>query len=47
MPASPPPRLRSREILILACLALWVGAVLRTQHAPPLTPPAVPYAASR
>lgn len=42
-----PPRLRPREVCLLCLLAVWVVALLRVEHAPPLTPPAVPYAASR
>lgn len=42
-----PPRLRRREVCLLCLLALWVVALLRVEHAPPLKPPAVPYAASR
>ncbi|MGV7029825.1 hypothetical protein [Methylobacterium symbioticum] len=44
MPVPNPPRPRFREISLLCLLALWIAAVLRVEHAPPLTPPAVPYA---
>ena len=39
-----PNPLRPREIALLCLLGLWIAAVLRVEHAPPLRPPAVPYA---
>lgn len=44
MPVPNPRRPRFREIALLCLLALWVAAILRVEHAPPPTPPAVPYA---
>lgn len=44
MPAPNPPPLRAREIVLLCLLGIWVVALLRVEHAPPLRPPAVPYA---